>query len=136
MNLREQLIKHEGVRLKPYKDSLGILTIGCGRNLDDVGISYDEALVLLDHDIDNARAGLAKAFPWTNDLDPVRRDALTNMAFNMGIGRLRGFMKMLDALKIGDWQEASSNALESRWAVQVGNRARELAKQLLTGEYA
>lgn len=136
MNLREQLVKHEGVKLKPYKDTLGILTIGCGRNLDDVGISQDEAMTLLDHDIDHARADLARAFPWTNDLDPVRRDALTNMAFNMGLGRLRGFMKMLAALETGDWKEAASQATESRWAVQVGDRAKELAKQFLTGEYA
>lgn len=136
MNLREQLVKHEGLKLKPYRDSLGFLTIGAGRNLDDVGISLEEAMLMLDHDIDHARADLARAFPWTSELDPVRRDALTNLVFNMGIGRLRGFMKMLEALKSGNWQEASNQAIESRWAVQVGNRARELAKQFLTGEYA
>lgn len=136
MSLKEQLVKHEGLRLKPYRDSLGILTIGAGRNLDDVGISQDEALVLLDHDIDRARADLARAFPWTNDLDPVRRDALTNIAFNVGIGRLRGFVKMLDALQAKNWHEAAEQALDSRWAVQVGSRSQELAKQFITGAYA
>ena len=135
MNLKEQLVRHEGLRLKPYRDSVGLLTIGVGRNLDDVGISESEALVLLDHDIDRARADLARAFPWTQNLDPVRRDALTNMCFNIGIGRLRGFAKMLAALQAGNWVEAAEQALDSKWAVQVGSRSHELAKQFITGAY-
>ena len=51
-DLRDQLIIDEGLRLRPYRDSVGKLTIGVGRNLDDVGISNDEAMVLLDHDIE------------------------------------------------------------------------------------
>ena len=93
MILADQLIRHEGLMLKPYRDSLGILTIGVGRNLDDVGITREEALMMLDHDIDVARADLARVFPWTQDLDPVRRDALTNMAFNMGIDGLLAFCR-------------------------------------------
>ena len=123
------------MELKPYRDSLGILSIGVGRNLDEVGITEGEAITLLDHDIDRARADLARAFPWTNNLDPVRRDALTNMCFNMGIGRLRGFGKMLRALEAGDWLEAAAQALESRWAVQVGSRAKELAQMIRSGAY-
>lgn len=136
MNLKEQLVRHEALKLMPYRDSVGKLTIGVGRNLDDVGISKDEALVLLDHDIDRARADLARALPWTNDLDPVRRDALTNMVFNMGIGRVRLFDKMLAALKAGDWIEAAQQALDSKWAAQVGSRSHELARQFITGAYA
>ena len=41
--IEEQLILHEGLRLKPYRDTVGKLTIGVGRNLDDVGITRAEA---------------------------------------------------------------------------------------------
>ena len=136
MTLTDQLIRHEGLMLKPYRDSMGILTIGVGRNLDDVGITRDEAIMMLNHDIDNARADLARVFPWTQNLDPVRLDALTNMCFNLGIGRLRGFARMLLALQAGDWTEAAQQALDSKWAVQVGNRSHELAQQFITGKYA
>ena len=136
MTLVDQLIRHEGLMLKPYRDSMGILTIGVGRNLDDVGITRDEAIMMLNHDIDTARADLARVFPWTQNLDPVRLDALTNMVFNLGIGRLRGFARMLLALQAGDWNEAAQQALDSKWAVQVGNRSKELAQQFITGKYA
>ena len=136
MNLTDQLIRHEGMMLKPYRDSLGILTIGVGRNLDDVGITREEALAMLDHDIELARADLVRVFPWTQDLDPVRLDALTNMCFNMGIGRLRGFARMLLALQEKNWTEAAIQALDSKWAVQVGSRSKELAQQFITGQYA
>jgi len=53
------------LRLKPYRDSVGKLTIGVGRNLDDVGISAEEADVLLANDIAKAQAELKQALPWT-----------------------------------------------------------------------
>lgn len=46
--LHDMLIRHEGLRLKPYHDTVRKLTIGIGRNLDDVGITHEEALILLE----------------------------------------------------------------------------------------
>ena len=46
------LQRHEGLRLKPYKCTAGKLSIGYGRNLDDMGISEVEAMVMLRHDIE------------------------------------------------------------------------------------
>ena len=62
--LREQLVIHEGMRLKPYKDSVGKLTIGVGRNLDDVGITEVEALELLENDIHRVMDDLDRNVPW------------------------------------------------------------------------
>lgn len=135
MNLKDQLVRHEGLRAFPYRDAVEKLTIGVGRNLDDVGISRDEALYLLDNDISKARQNVLNAFPWASDIDGVRQDVLVNMCFNMGLGRLRGFMKMLDALRINDWQRAAREMLDSHWAQQVGDRAKELAQQMITGAY-
>lgn len=50
-SLIEELVRHEGLRLKPYKCSANSWTIGVGRNLDTVGISGDEALMMLKNDI-------------------------------------------------------------------------------------
>lgn len=124
------LKRDEGLSLKPYRDSVGKLTIGYGRNLDDVGISEDEAAVLLDHDIAQAVAELDRALPWWRELPLSSQRGLTNMCFNLGMTRLagpRGFKNMLTALEAGDGQRAADEALDSKWAGQVGERAQRIA---------
>jgi hypothetical protein len=74
--LRDSLKLHEGLRLKPYKDSIGKLTIGFGRNLDDNGIRPNEAAYMLEGDIDEAEQGLLINHPWAEDIDQVRLAAL------------------------------------------------------------
>lgn len=135
MTLQEQLTRDEGLRLKPYTDTVGKVTIGIGRNLTDVGISRDEALAMLANDIKNAQERLAASLPWTAALDEVRRGAVENMAFNLGIGRLLNFRKFLAALEARDYQTAAKEMLSSSWATQVGDRARRLSKQIESGEW-
>ena len=134
--LAEQLIVHEGMKLKPYHCTAGKLTIGVGRNLDDVGISEEEAMIMLQNDIKIAEDELARNHPWVAELDVVRRDVLTNMVFNMGITRVNKFVKTLAAVRSGYYEEAATEMLSSRWADQVGNRAHELAEQMVSGQYA
>ena len=133
MTLKELLMRDEGLRLKVYTDSTGHLTIGFGRNVSQVGISLAEAELLLDHDIQRTTADVLAALPWTMGLDDARRDALINMAFNLGIGGLLGFHKMLAACQAGDWATAGLEALNSDWARQVGPRAYRISRQLETG---
>ena len=132
--LERQLRIDEGERLKPYRCTGGKLTIGVGRNLDDRGITAAESALMLDTDIRNCLADLAFFLPWYRQLDGARQEALVNMCFNLGIGRLRGFKNMLDALQSGDWQKAHAEALNSRWARQVGQRANRIANIFLNGE--
>lgn len=134
--LRAQLTRHEGLRLKPYLDSVGKLTIGVGRNLDDVGISQDEARYLLESDIDRVVKGLLARFPWVLDLDPVRQSVLVNMTFNLGLVGLAGFARTLQAIRERRFKEAAEHMLESRWSQQVGQRAVELANQMRSGAWA
>ena len=129
MTLREQLERDEGLRLKPYRDSVGKLTIGYGRNLDDRGITKDEAALLLAHDLADAWNDVENAFPWSRHLSEPRMGVLVNMCF-MGIGRLRGFVKMLAAMEAGDWEAAAREMLDSKYARQVGARADRLAQQV------
>lgn len=128
------LIRHEGLRLKPYRDIRNKLTIGVGRNLEDVGISREEALMLLDHDIARVRREVGHAFPWFSGLDPVRKDVVLNMAFNLGLSRFRRFRKTVAALRARDWEAAAEAMLDSLWARQVGRRARELAEMMRRGK--
>ena len=133
--LHDMLIRHEGLRLKPYLDTKKKLTIGVGRNLDDVGITRDEAWALLNNDIARVRREVKRAFPWFSKVNPVRKDVVLNMVFNLGLQRFRGFRKAIAAIKAQDWDEAARQMLDSQWASQVGRRARDLAEMMRRGKY-
>lgn len=126
------LIRHEGLRLKPYLDTVGKLTIGVGRNLDDMGISEAEALHLLRNDIETHRRELGR-FPWFQRLDDTRQAVILNMHFNLGAARFNSFRKMIECLEEGDYVSAAGEMLNSRWAAQVGDRARELSTMMMRG---
>lgn len=129
-NLIDQLIRHEGLRLKPYKDTMGKLTIGVGRNLDDVGISEQEAKMLLLNDIERAKSDCMKNLPFFSKLSETRQNVLINMCFNMGIGGLLKFKNTLKAIEEGRYNDAAQGMRDSLWAKQVKGRAEELAKQM------
>lgn len=130
--LQLQIMRHEGVKLKVYLDTLGIETIGVGRNLRDKGISHDEAMFLLDNDLDECIRDCA-TFPWFADLDPVRQRVVVDLRFNLGPSRLRGFKNTLAAIGRGDYEAAAAGMLKSKWATQVGQRAIRLAEMMRTG---
>ena len=132
--LIKQLQKHEGLRLKPYRCSAGKLSIGYGRNLDDVGISKPEALMLLSNDVHKCIKQVKENIHCFNKLNDVRQNVLINMCFNLGIYGLLGFKRFLKALEEEDWVLAKTEMLDSVWAIQVGKRAIELSVQILLGE--
>ncbi len=129
-----KLKEHEGLRLKPYVDVTGHLTIGYGRNLTARGITIKEAEYLFLNDVRNAQSELIARIPIYKKLTAVRRGILLNMAYNMGVPTLLSFRKMLAALESHDYVEAAKQMLDSRWAIQVGYRARELAEMMETNQ--
>lgn len=131
--LTADLIRDEGLELRPYKCTAGKVTIGIGRNLDDVGITREEAMHLLHNDLDRVSAELDRAFPWWRDLSEARQRALANMAFNLGVPRLSGFRRMTAALQEGRYDDAAREALDSRWAQQVGARSQRIAALIREG---
>lgn len=133
--LLAQLARHEGLRLRPYRDSVGYLTIGYGRNLDTVGITPDEARYLLNDDVDRTIQSLVARHPWVLDLDPVRQAVIVNMVFNLGLDGLDRFVVTLRAMQQGRYSAAADAMVESKWAVQVGPRAVELAAMMKTGQW-
>jgi len=133
IDLKSQLIRDEGLRLFPYEDETGHITIGVGRNLTNDGISSPEAITLLMNDIQAATTALSQNYPWTDVVDEVRREVLINMVFNLGIGDFSQFREFLAAVQVGNWQEAANKMLDSEWARQVGPRAQRLAIQITEG---
>jgi lysozyme len=155
-NLIEKLIAHEGLRLEVYQDTLGINTIGIGRNLDDRGITQDEldwmdyptiehvysdgiseadAVYLAQNDVQIVEEELLAAHPCVENLDAVRQLVLVDMAFNMGVPRLCKFKNMWNAIHAGKFDAASKEMLDSRWATQVKGRATKLANAMHNGEF-
>ena len=145
--IRRQLRLHEGFRARAYKDSRGIWTAGIGRNLEDRGLTRREvidllqivdmpetfAVRLLDSDIEDCLAELRAWLAWFDGLDEVRQVALCDMSFQLGITGLLKFRLMLQAMAARNWDEAERQALDSDWARQTPNRAREVARSLRTG---
>ena len=133
MNIRaftHMMIRHEGLHLKPYKCPAGKLTIGFGRNLDDVGITKDEAAAMLSTDVGRVVADLRDMFSEFDEFEEDRQHALMDMRYNLGPGRFRTFEKMIEAVRIGAWSTAAEEALDSKWAKQVGSRAQVVSALL------
>ena len=133
LQLKQELIEDEGLSLKPYKCTAGKLTIGVGRNFDDVGISNDEAMLLLDHDIQSVERDAMSNFAWYHSLNETRKRVVLNMIFNLGITRFKNFKNMISYLAVGRFDKASEEMLDSRWRHQVGNRALRLARRMANG---
>ena len=133
--LLTRLIEHEGLCLAPYKDTLGNLTIGIGRNLAN-GISEAEARYMALNDIVAAEDDLDRNIPWWRKLlNETRQQVLCEMAFNLGWPKLKGFTRFLVALELGAYEGAAFEMLNSKWATQVGNRADTLARAMQTGSF-
>jgi lysozyme len=141
--LKEDLKKHEGLRLKAYKDTVGVWTIGYGatRAFDgsrirpnDV-ITQEQAEGLLQRDMEVAIEDARKVVPCFDELNGPRKTVMANMAFNLGPTRLAEFKNTIHSVCIGDYKDASLRMLQSRWAGQVGQRSRFLSNRMLTGEY-
>ena len=154
--LMQKLVAHEGMRLDVYKDTLGINTIGIGRNLDDRGITKDEldwmdipnmdaiyeygiteadAVYLAQNDVQIVEEELVRSHPCVEELDAVRQLVLVDMAFNLGVPRLSKFKKMWAAIHENKFDVAAKEMLDSRWANQVKSRSTKLAHAMHRGEF-
>ena len=135
-NLRKMLIAHEGLRLKPYRCTQNKLTIGVGRNLEDVGISEFEAMGMLQADIERVNREAVENFAWFKSLNMPRQDVVLSMIFQMGLKKFKGFKKTIEAIRCGNFDKAADEMKDSDWAKQTPVRAEELIKIMRTGRYA
>lgn len=130
--LKAQLRVDEGVRYLPYRDSLGILTIGVGHNLN-VPLGPKAVDAILDEDVENHLNDLFKALPWISTLSENRQLVLANMCFNLGIAKLLEFKNTLKAIQDGRYHDAAEGMKNSKWATQVGARATRLIGLMVNG---
>ena len=105
-----------------------------GRNLEDRGITNDEALYLLRNDIKSISNALTLKYTWFAYLDEVRQKVCVDMAFNLGIGGFSKFQNMIRALAVKDYQKAAKEMEDSAWYHQVGARGKRLAEMMRTGQ--
>ena len=131
--LEDQLILHEGLKLRMYQCPAEYWTIGVGRNLETKGLSRDEALYLLRNDIREITEQLER-LGWYRALDPIRQKVIIDMAFNLGLSGLLSFKHMIQALNCYDYNTAADEMVDSLWYRQVGKRAERLVKMMRTGE--
>jgi lysozyme len=138
MKITSTLKRHEGSVVDgfgmhiPYEDSLGHQTIGYGHLLSK-GIPEHIAEELLRLDIEDAQEDCERIFEDWDLFTEGRREALTNMVFNLGAKKFLGFKKMIAAINDDNWELAADEALDSRWAKQVKSRSEEIAEMLRQG---
>jgi lysozyme len=134
-----QVAQDEGFRSTVYKDSLGYDTIGYGFLVDSRksgGLTEEECELILKMRLEKlAFQVLPQRIPWMLKLPLPYQGILVNMAYNLGVTGLLGFKKMLASLKAGNSDEAAQHMLDSKWAKQVGDRAKRLAEQMRSGEW-
>ena len=134
--MKAELRRDEGFVGHAYEDTEGFLTIGIGRLIDKRrggGITEDEALYLLDRDIERFEQELDAKLSWWRTLDDVRQRVILNMAFNLGVEGLLKFKNTLAAVKEGRWDDAARGMENSRWHNQVGQRAFRLERMMRYG---
>lgn len=157
------LIDHEAERMKVYKDSLGIPTVGVGLALMQmgadglvpsayarsicafIGLDYDGLLAgTVELTTEQSRNILSRCIidvvEWITKLFPAfwtytlnRQVALVDMGFNLGQNKFRGFTETISCILAGDWNGAANNALHSKWASQVPARAASDAERMRQG---
>jgi lysozyme len=137
MDIEAQLERDEGCVLHAYPDSKGYWTLGIGILVDKRrggGITREEAIYLLRNRLRKIEFDLIQNLPWLSQIDPIRYYALVNMAYQMGVGGLLQFRKMLAAVKKRDWAEAAIQIMDSKYASEDSpERAERMAKQMITG---
>ncbi len=135
--VKQQLRLDEGVRLRVYKDSVGLPTVGVGHlvlpvdrlSLGDV-ITQARCEVLFSSDLARTiHACETKLEGWA-DFPGEIQEVLANMAFNLGIAGLLKFVTTLRHLRNKDYVQAAEALIRSKWYTQVGNRSKRLVARV------
>ena len=133
--------RHEGCRLRPYRDSLGFWTVGWGHKMESIGpsiladgITQDEADHLLDVDIEIARNALSRLSVMVlNNCNEVRKGVLIEMCFQLGYSGVLKFKRMLAAIEQGNFGLAAVEMIDSLWYDQTPSRVEEMAAIMRSG---
>jgi len=125
--LIKSIKEHEGFKGTCYKDSLGIDTIGYGTKLP---ITKDEGEMLLKHRLGAMIYELQLNKPFINKLDPVIKNVLYEMVYQLGVGSLLKFKRMWKAIENNDTEGMIREMRDSKWYKQTPNRVEKLINKL------
>lgn len=125
--IKRQLSHDEGKRYKPYLCTAGKLSIGIGRNLEDVGISEATIEQMFNEDLEKCLVHARRLFPqhWETFSDE-RKAGIINMIFNLGAVGFAQFKNMIEAIKKNDRDGIRKHGAASLWAHQVKHRAQRV----------
>jgi len=130
MSLINQIKKHEGFRSTVYECTEGYETIGYGFAIKDLKLDEDIAELILVRKLADLVARIKETFPWTKDAPEVIQDVVVDMCYQLGINGFSKFKKTIYLLETEQYQEASVEMLDSLWAKQTPNRAKELSEEV------
>ena len=130
MTLINKIKKHEGFRSTVYECTEGYETIGYGFAIKDLKLDEDIAELILIRKLADLVARIKETFPWTKDAPEVIQDVVVDMCYQLGINGFSKFKKTIYLLETEQYQEASVEMLDSLWAKQTPNRAKELSEEV------
>tara|TARA_R100000734_G_C3286875_1_gene79411 strand:+ start:500 stop:904 length:405 start_codon:yes stop_codon:yes gene_type:complete len=130
MNLKESIKQHEGYVGVVYKDSLGIDTIGYGFAIKDLELDQDICDIILERKLKNLEDRIKNKFGWFPFMPQEIQDVVMEMCYQLGVTGFSKFAKTIMYLKDKDFEKASQEMLDSLWAKQTPNRAKELSNRV------
>ena len=130
MNLIESIKKHEGYVGVVYKDSLGIDTIGYGFGMKDLELDADVCDIILERKLKDLEHRIKLKFDWYKYMPQEIKDIVTEMCYQLGVTGFSKFKKTIAYLQNKEWKNASIEMLDSRWAKQTPNRAKEMSNRV------
>lgn len=129
-SLIEDIKKHEGFRSSVYKCTEGYDTIGYGFAIKDLIIDEDVATLILMKKLHKMLERIIIAFPWFKTIDDEAKSVVINMCYQLGLTGFSKFKKTIYLLETEQYEEASTEMLDSLWAKQTPARARELSNRI------
>ena len=130
MSLIDSIKKHEGYVPTVYKDSLGIDTIGYGFTIKDLELDEDICEIILERKLKELETRVNLKFKWFMYMPQEIKDVVMEMCYQLGVGGVSKFKKTIAYLQNKQWEEASVEMLDSLWAKQTPNRAKELSNRV------
>ena len=130
MTLIKKIKKHEGFRSTVYECTEGYETIGYGFAIKDLKLDEDIAELILVRKLADLVARIKQTFPWTKDAPEEIQDVVVDMCYQLGVNGFSKFKKTIYLLETEQYEEASTEMLDSLWAKQTPNRAKELSEEV------
>ena len=130
MTLLNQIKKHEGFRSQVYECTEGYDTIGYGFAVKDLKLDEDIAELILMRKLNDLQERIANKFAWYSVSPEGVKEVVANMCYQLGVSGFSKFKKTIYLLETEQYEDASIEMLNSLWAKQTPNRAKELSETL------